>query len=1536
MITRKTTAYLRSVLTALGAMGVSLVGSATANAQFLPFWLGQGVVLEASDIYDDGVAAQSLQVTYYDGINPESLGDDEIWVVSPDGFNALAKFEGYEEIPGGDVLADPELLDRLGLFGPEGDPLLPWLFDSAISAKYSLPAPDGNAWNPDDNGSYSVLVAPESVALKTGGFVGHQLLGTFGVRIGEPLPVQVDDWNVDVLDSNGVCNANVRLKFASATDVEWGEVMRDGERLFVRIEATTGDAGARAASHSYALGDLPPGQYLFEVRVNDRLLDATPFVKRDTPLIVPARTDVAVLQGPAQPLTGNVTVQFTKAGWAVADAGEIQRSGNRFFVNATAARSADGVEGDAWTMDYPIPEPEPGIYTFTFCLNGQVCDSTRFAVAGPDGAIRVQSLDVVFTGAIACPDGIPGGALVGEGECLYDHVAGVTVALSPQVAVVDWGTPERLNGRTIVIDITTAEVPGGIPEPDPTEGWPLGTSHRYDLGLLEAGEWSLLITSAGQRLAKETFNSPASSGLNAELRTAPLDPERPEHQFNVIYSGFSPVDVSTLGDDDIQVTNPILYVMDLVGPAPDCLTQFAKLVDYAVATDGGPTMATYSIRCTDENWAKWGSAGGFAEGLDVFLAEGGVSTVSGVKVEGRQLGVIPFKSDAFHLTVHADARPVHEPGTTAKIYVSYDSRSPIDVASLGDGDIVAFEAEIIAADGTVTPLAEPLYAALSEYKASDDHQNIEAVYNLAPANGWTAKWNGHYILTLPQGELTNESGQPNKRSAVGTLMVDIEPDLVIGDARIAIRQDGDKVLADVKTDLRSHMISAWGNPVLRGNIFYLDASADPSTTGSTQEHTYQLLPQVEANPDEPVEFEPIPGDAILPAILSQPFDIVIRTADEWEAFIKEHRDDASNAETPAPPVDFGSRMIVGIALGRQPSGFDVQISGVVISGGGQLVVRYDEIIPGVQPPEDAFSNPIALVSIPQIDVPVSFEQNIIALPGPAPDENGLIAPADPFPLPFPEPPINEGRTYAVVFRVNGQVLARTSFSQPSTGGILAKASIDIESDASGVVANVNVAFPGYPYHHMVDWGNVRREGNAFYLPAKAERIDFIVDPGVVEQSHRYRLLGDSGGGGKAIPFEPLELENWLALEARNLVIQTPEEWADAWSSLVPFDSLPPAPPVDLETHTLLAVLQGPQPNGCYAVNIEEVTRDANGSVTVHYKSTVPGPDAACPEVITHPQSFVVIEKIAEPVTFTEQLTDPALVAEGGGFRIIPSVQYPVYFLINDVVYARSQFSWRPGIPKPRQTFDVAIDARGGENAATVRVEISTPDGVIGNVEWGEPAVNGHSVNADVALDVTPWSELPEEVDIEEQTPVEHTYELVNLPAGFHTFRLTVNGVQHTHAFFLVRGDGIEPVPFDNWLAGLIGDVHDAVHQGLAEAFGDLDGDGVRDIEEFYFGTHPLKRDQPEIRPEWIGGKDGKSHLAICFQRNKTAEGVTGLVEASENLHQWVDSPDLFEQISVTDLGNGLEEVIICLKQAAGESPFQFLRLRMQQETGSPQ
>jgi hypothetical protein len=68
--------------------------------------------------------------------------------------------------------------------------------------------------------------------------------------------------------------------------------------------------------------------------------------------------------------------------------------------------------------------------------------------------------------------------------------------------------------------------------------------------------------------------------------------------------------------------------------------------------------------------------------------------------------------------------------------------------------------------------------------------------------------------------------------------------------------------------------------------------------------------------------------------------VVIRTAAEWAAFWKTH-----NYDKPAPPIDFGKEMVIGVFMGSRPTGgYSTEISAIAERDNG-LVVTYREASP---------------------------------------------------------------------------------------------------------------------------------------------------------------------------------------------------------------------------------------------------------------------------------------------------------------------------------------------------------------------------------------------------------------------------------------------------------------------------------------------------------------------------------------------------------------------------------------------------------------
>jgi len=112
-----------------------------------------------------------------------------------------------------------------------------------------------------------------------------------------------------------------------------------------------------------------------------------------------------------------------------------------------------------------------------------------------------------------------------------------------------------------------------------------------------------------------------------------------------------------------------------------------------------------------------------------------------------------------------------------------------------------------------------------------------------------------------------------------------------------------------------------------------------------------------------------------------------------------------------------------------------------------------------------------------------------------------------------------------------------------------------------------------------------------------------------------------------------------------LAIRSPAEWVRFWSVAGRL-SLPiqnpgqpivshsnvPAPDVDFERFTLLAVYMGPMSSGGYSVLIRSVRKQPPG-ILVSVVEIVPGPQCAVTSMVTYPNVFALISKTDEPIRF---------------------------------------------------------------------------------------------------------------------------------------------------------------------------------------------------------------------------------------------------------------------------------------------------------------
>ena len=109
--------------------------------------------------------------------------------------------------------------------------------------------------------------------------------------------------------------------------------------------------------------------------------------------------------------------------------------------------------------------------------------------------------------------------------------------------------------------------------------------------------------------------------------------------------------------------------------------------------------------------------------------------------------------------------------------------------------------------------------------------------------------------------------------------------------------------------------------------------------------------------------------------MKTPARIVLRTAEEWWRLWQEHQSQVVPMP-PLPSVDFTREMVLGVAVGRRPTGgYGVRILGTRLEG-GRLHVEAHE----TRPPEGAIvpmvvSEPYEFVKVPRFDGEVVFEVN---------------------------------------------------------------------------------------------------------------------------------------------------------------------------------------------------------------------------------------------------------------------------------------------------------------------------------------------------------------------------------------------------------------------------------------------------------------------------------------------------------------------------------------------------------------------------------
>lgn len=116
-----------------------------------------------------------------------------------------------------------------------------------------------------------------------------------------------------------------------------------------------------------------------------------------------------------------------------------------------------------------------------------------------------------------------------------------------------------------------------------------------------------------------------------------------------------------------------------------------------------------------------------------------------------------------------------------------------------------------------------------------------------------------------------------------------------------------------------------------------------------------------------------------------------------------------------------------------------------------------------------------------------------------------------------------------------------------------------------------------------------------------------------------------GAAGNSTNLEIRRVGQWSHTgirEARRMIIQDANAWAEFWSELGVGDR----PAVDFTRDVVIAVAAGQRPSGGYEIAVTRVSQ-ANGELRAEVRETSPGPNCLSTSTLTQPVDVVVVQGI---------------------------------------------------------------------------------------------------------------------------------------------------------------------------------------------------------------------------------------------------------------------------------------------------------------------
>lgn len=132
------------------------------------------------------------------------------------------------------------------------------------------------------------------------------------------------------------------------------------------------------------------------------------------------------------------------------------------------------------------------------------------------------------------------------------------------------------------------------------------------------------------------------------------------------------------------------------------------------------------------------------------------------------------------------------------------------------------------------------------------------------------------------------------------------------------------------------------------------------------------------------------------------------------------------------------------------------------------------------------------------------------------------------------------------------------------------------------------------------------------------------------------VLVACGGVSFSISFSSIDRATHSGIGTfTTVVVGDPETWSDLWTAHIGVQGPHrPVPVIDFSSRLVIGVFLGTRPNGCYAVQIEDI-QTTDDRLLVHFSERRPFPGEPCPQALSTPSHLTVINRTALVIEFVK-------------------------------------------------------------------------------------------------------------------------------------------------------------------------------------------------------------------------------------------------------------------------------------------------------------